>query len=253
MTDQAAITTIVDSLVAIGTLALAALTVYQLRLFINERKANQARELAERIYTPLRMEVAIWTKPEEVFNGALSASKTWTELKEKAPYLTLKLPRDLRDTLDSAERLLSRIYFLSSQVRAMIQEETDRLGMALCAKRSVSFHGSPFIRVVGGHQMITQVYLGSVWCSKMSLKEWVENYVKDHYPVKDWEVEIFSGSDRIGALKEGEEMAEAMFALLKNQPFARELLEKIYEVQGLANKAICRIDEELSKPVAPWE
>jgi hypothetical protein len=250
MTDQAAITTLVDSLVAMGTLALAALTVYQLRLFLRERKANQARELAERIYTPVRMEVAIWAKPEEVFKGALS--KTWTELKEKAPYLTLRLPRDLVDTLNTAERLLSRISFLSIQVRGMIQEEIDRLGIALCAKRGVTFHGSPLIRVRGGIEMITQVDLGRVWCTQMSVKEWVENYVKDHYPVKDWEVEIFSGSDRLGALKEAEEMTQDVFALLKNEPFARELLEKIYELQGLAQKAISRIDEELSKPVAPW-
>lgn len=251
MTDQSVIVTLVDSVVAIGTLALAVLTVYQLRLFIQERKASQARELAERIYTPLRLEVAKWAKPEEVFYGALS--KTWTELKEKAPYLTLKLPRDLVDTLNTAERLLSRIAFLSGQVRGTIQEEIDRLGIALCEKRRVSFHGSPFIRVRGGIEMITQVDLGRVWCTKMSLTEWVENYVKNNYPVKDWEVEIFSGSDRLGALEEAEEMAEGVFALLKNQPFARELLEKICEVQELAQKASSRIDEELSKPVAPWE
>lgn len=251
MTDQAAITTLVDSLVAIGTLALAVITVYQLYLFIKERKANQARELAERVYTPLRMEVAKWAKPEWVFNIPLS--NTWTELKEKAPYLTLKLPRNLEDALDTSERLLTRINFLSSQVRTMIREETDRLGLALCAKRGVNFHGSPFIRVRDGVHLITQVDLGSVWCTKMSLKEWVENYVKNYYPVKHWEVEILSASDWLGALKEAEEMAEKLFDLLKNQPFARELLEKIYELQGLAQQAISQIDEELSKRVAPWE
>lgn len=77
--------------------------------------------------------------------------------------------------------------------------------------------------------------------------------MKDHYPVQDWDVDILSGSDPLGGLKEAEEMTEKVFAFLKNQPLASELREKLYEVKELARKAISRIDEELSKPVAPWE
>jgi hypothetical protein len=251
MTDQGSILTIVDSLVAIGTLALAGLTVYQLRLFIQERKANQARELAERVYTPLRMEVALWVNPEFVF-GFVS-SKAWIELKEKAPYLVLRLPRDLVNLLDTPQPLLKTIEFLGTQVRGVIRDITDQVGIKLCAQARVTFRGPPFIRVLGKSVLITTADIGTVWAARMSLKDWVEKYVNDHYPVKDWEVEVLSGSDRIGGLTEAEEITEAVFATLKNQPFACELLNKIYELQGLAQKAISQIDEELSKRIAPWE
>lgn len=251
MFDQTAISTLVDSLVAIGTLALAVLTVYQLRLFIRERKANQARELADRIYTPLRVEVASWINPEQVFNDA--SCKTWTDLKERMPYLTLRLPRDLVGLLDTTQQLLNRIGFLNIQVREMIQDEMHRLSAELCTRSGVNYRGLGVIRILGKRELITQVDLGRVWCMKTTVKEWVENYVQTHYPVKEWELEILNGADRVGGLKEAEEIAQQVFTSLKNQPFASELREKIYKVKELAQKAISRIDEELSKPVAPWE
>lgn len=216
-----------------------------------ERKASQERELAERVYTPLRIEVASWASPEEVFNG--SSSKTWTDLKQNAPYLVLRAPRDLVDMLNSAESLLKRTEFLAIQVRAMIEEETKRLGIELCAKAGVISRGSPLIRVLCKSMLIKNVDLGIVWSTRMSLREWVEKYVKDNYPVEDWHVEVINGYDSLGDLSEAEEIAGRVFAFLKDQPFAPGLQQKIYEVKELAQKAMLRIDEELSKAVVPLE
>lgn len=251
LVDQGELSTFVNMLVALGTLLLAGLTVYQLRLFVQERRATRARELADRVYTPLRAEVALWQCPELVFNGV--SDKTWLELKEKAPYLILRIPSELVITLNNAEPLVKRIGFLAIQVRAMIVEQTKRLGVDLCAKRNLDYRGEPLIRVLGKNLLIKLVDLGEVWSSRASLKDWVEKYVEEHYPVRDWEVEVLSGSDRLGGLKEAEEMNKVVFNSLSCDPFACELLEKIYEFKELAKKAFGLIDEQLSKPVAPWE
>jgi hypothetical protein len=101
--------------------------------------------------------------------------------------------------------------------------------------------------------LIKLVDLGEVWSSRASLKDWVQKYVEEHYPVRDWEVEVLSGSDRLGGLKEAEEITKVIFNLLSSDPFASELLEKIRTLKELAQRGTSLIDEELSKPVAPWE
>jgi hypothetical protein len=251
MIELPVISLLVDLAVAIGTLGLAFLTVYQLRLLMRERKATQARELADHVYTPLRKEIASWTNPEEIYGGA--SFKTWTELKENAPYLTLRVPPDLSTTLDEAKQLISRVNFLKSQIGPMMYKETNRLGREFAVKVGISREDQTMLRIVDKHGLIANLDMGRVWSTRTSLRNWAKTYVATHYPVEDWEVQILVGPDPTGSTKEAEQLAEQLFEFLKGQPLARELLKKIEEVTTLSRHAIERIDQELSKPVAPWD
>jgi hypothetical protein len=254
MLDQSAISLLIDAAVAAGTLFLAGLTYYQLRILIRERKAAQARELADRVFTPLRKEVALWIGPEEVYGEA--SSRTWAELKEKAPYLSLRLPRELAGTLDKAEQLFTRVNFLKSQVRPVIQKETNRLGRELALKAGLTgqrTNEQTMLRIVNKQGLIANLDLGRVWSTRMSLTDWAKNYVKVHYPVEDWEVQVLVGPDPAGGTKDAEELARQLFELLRGQPSARELHETIDEITTLGRDAIASIDRELSRPVAPWD
>ncbi len=243
-----ALTVLINLAVAIGTLALAVLTVYQLRLLIRERKASQARELADRIYTPLRKEFVLWSSPEEVYGGV--SSKTWKELKETAPYLTQRLPRDLASILDKVESLSPRVYFLSIQVRRIITGETNRLGRSL--RDRASEHDLTMLRIVGKQDLIASLDIGRVWSAKMTLMDWSRNYVSSHYPVTDWEIDVQVGNNRAGGTEEAVKLVDQLFEFLKGQSMACELLEKIEEITTLSSNIVERIDQELSQPAAPW-
>jgi hypothetical protein len=248
MLDISIITILIDLAVAVGTLALAILTVHQLRLLVRERKASQARELADRIYTPLRKEVTLWSDPEEVYGGV--SSSVWKHLNETAPYLTQRVPRDLASILDKVQSLFFRVDFLTIQVRRIIIDESNRLGRSLRDKAGE--HDQTMLRIVGKRDLIVNLDLGKVWSTKMTLIDWSKNYVSNHYPVSDWEIDVQVGNNRAGGTKEAERLADQLFKFLKSQSMACELLEKIEEITKLAHNIVARIDQELSQPVAPW-
>ncbi len=248
--DQSAIGNLLNAAVAVGTLALAALTYYQLRLLSRERRATQARELADRVYTPLLRDVAKWTKPEEVYGDA--SCKTWTELKLQAPYLGLRVPRDIATKLDEAERVFGRIGFLLSQVRPMIHLEANRLGRKLATEIGITGEKETMLRIVDSNSLIVNLDIGKIWAAKLSLKDWAQKYVAAHYPVEDWKVEILFGPDPVGGTKEAEAFMEQLSGFLKTQPLANELLERIWQIIDLGRIIIPLIDQNLAKPVAPW-
>src|SRR5712692_2989982 len=95
---------LLQSLVASGTFALAFATYRLGRLSVRERKATQARALAERIYNPIRSEVADW-EPERVYQSASSAR--WSELKRTTHDVVYAMPSELVSILDSAEALIT--------------------------------------------------------------------------------------------------------------------------------------------------
>ncbi len=250
MSDQSLVFLVVDSVVAIGTLALAILTVSQLRLLIRERKGAQARELAERVYTPLRMEVSSWSDPEKVYAGF--STKTWSDLKQKVPYLTLRVPRDLTNILDEVERLYPRFDFLVGQVRGMIFEEAKRLGRELGAQVGITKEGWTDFRIVVKKGPFLNFDIASVWIRKMTLLDWARDFMETHYPIGDWEVEVRFADVRAGGTEESVKIAENVLQFMNTQPLARELLGKIEEIGRLGGLAIARIDQGLSRPVAPW-
>jgi hypothetical protein len=68
--------TLSQALVGIGTLAISFVALYQSRLGVQER---HKRDLAQRIFTPLRAEVVKWLDPED------QTFYVWNELQDKFP------------------------------------------------------------------------------------------------------------------------------------------------------------------------
>lgn len=232
---------LINLAVAIGTLALAFLTVYQLQLFKQEHRAAQARELGERIYTPLRVEIRSWSDPERVYENF--SVKTWKELKEKYPYLTQRIPTDLAGLLNHAEDLQPHFAFLKSQVYRMIYEETDRLGRELAGV--AQSNGTQF-RAYSKDRPFLDFDAASVWVRETTLSEFVENYVKMCYPIEDWEVEVLVSGRKAGDIKDAEHITERVLEFLKGQVLAREFLERIHVINKLGVQVTKLVDHELS-------
>ena len=89
------ISLLIEGAVAAGTLGLTILAAYQLR---RDRREALARELADRVYVPMRKHAMVWQNPEESVY-----SSTWKDLGENVPYLTARVPSDLRKLFEKGE------------------------------------------------------------------------------------------------------------------------------------------------------
>src|SRR5438552_912494 len=89
------ISNVIEGLVAAGTIGLTILAAYQLR---RDRREALARELADRVYVPMRKHAIAWQNPEISLYGT-----TWKDLQENVPYLTVRVPSELRKLFEKGE------------------------------------------------------------------------------------------------------------------------------------------------------
>ena len=88
----------IEGAVAAGTLGLTILAAYQLR---RDRREALARELADRVYVPMRKQAVAQQNPEKSPSGA-----TWKDLQENVPYLTMRVPSDLQKLFARGETIM---------------------------------------------------------------------------------------------------------------------------------------------------
>src|SRR6266568_9122971 len=117
------VTTVIEAFVAVGTVGLTVLTAYQLR---RDRKEALARELADRVYVPMRKDAISLQDPE-----ALPFGSKWAYLEQTAPYLTIKVPKDLKELFDKAEGLGGVINLYTRPVGDFIRTYSSVLGTSL--------------------------------------------------------------------------------------------------------------------------
>jgi hypothetical protein len=104
-----------ELLVATGTFALAIATLWLGWNSRQERKSNEANELAIGAYNPLRTELSHWMDPEASYTPPVSHD-VWTSLKQTQLRLVAHIPKRISTKLDAAEPLVDRIRFLSKQM-----------------------------------------------------------------------------------------------------------------------------------------
>jgi hypothetical protein len=107
---------ILQGLVAAGTLGLAAVTSY---VTVRDRREALRRELADRVYVPMRQEALDWQNPESEWHPP-----SWGQLNRTVPYLTMKVPADLKTLFDREEAIEHQISIYSRAVYDFIQSQT---------------------------------------------------------------------------------------------------------------------------------
>jgi hypothetical protein len=237
---------VIEGAVAVGTIGLSLLTVYQTQLLIRERRASQARELAEKIYTPLRQEVSEWKSIET------ARLISWRMMQNQMPYLTLRVPKEITALLDQGVRLLSEMALLEETVRNYCEEELKRLGWELAKSKGqqTGLSDQRAIQVLVKNNAILnfdRVSLPMVWTSGRDLYTWVADYAAKNLPGASWDMLVLVGGQKLGGLEEAKVMADKLFESLASRPDAQQLREKARVLRPIGVKLVERINKELAK------
>src|SRR6266571_2859227 len=235
---------IIEGLVAVGTVGLTVLTAYQLR---RDRKEALARELADRVYVPMRDVAERWQDPE----ATPSYTTSWGGLERAVPYLTIKVPKDLKELFEKAEGLGSVINLYSRPVVDFIRSYSSILGINLK------------IRISKGAESLGEIYPVNMWKSGKSFTQYVEDYVSHSYPlVSEWSLELWAdvpvpnapGSFQVrsvGGTKETTNFVDGLFKFLESKEEAVLYRNEHRLLSEVGAKAQEKIEKQLRKRVAP--
>ncbi len=237
------VTTVIEAFVAVGTVGLTVLTAYQLR---RDRKEALARELADRVYVPMRKDAISLQDPE-----ALPFGSKWAYLEQTAPYLTIKVPKDLKELFDKAEGLGGVINLYTRPVGDFIRTYSSVLGTSLK------------IRISKGAEPLGEIYPVNIWKSGKSFTQYVEDYVARAYPlITEWSLELWAdvpvpntpGSftvQRVGGTKETTDFVDGLFKFLESKDEAVLYRNEHRLLAEVGAKAQEKIEKQLRKRVAP--
>jgi hypothetical protein len=234
---------LIEGAVAAGTLSLAVIAYYQIRLSLRERNANQGRELVEKIYLPLRNEASSWLDPDTFGFGA------WPQIEKAIPHLSYSVPTELVKIFREAEPLMLRLGSLNFDIQQLILKATGSMiaKMGLQGKVVGSGHAAFSVRRGIGNYLFA-FYLQELWLSDKSLNDYSTQKVEARWPgLDDWTVDLLIDGQPVGGLAEAQELAKGALEFLVHPPPAREFKEKIGRKRTLAGLAMGIIDERIRK------
>lgn len=237
---------ILQGAVAVGTLSLAGATYYQARLLVRERKAATARELAEKIYTPLRPEVSNWRDIE------LVGQCSWSQFKNSMPLLILKVPEPIGALLDQAAAIIDEMARLQAKVYKYCEERIIEFGWQLARDKGqqTGLEKKTAFQVLANNNAvftIDQNNLPAVWVSGKDLNKWISDYFTKRLPDSSWDVQVLVGGQKFGGLEDANRIVSKLFEGLAEQPFALRLRDQARTLKPIGVKLSQKIDQEIEK------
>ena len=234
---------VLQALVAAGTLGLAGVTGY---ITVRDRREALARELADRVYVPMRQEALDWQNPESEWHPP-----SWGQLNRRVPYLTMKIPADLKKLFEKEGEIEHQIAIYNRAVYDFILSQT--LGAAGTITR---------VGIRKGMEHFPDLEMSNIWKSGMTPEQYAESYMARSYPlVKEWELDLWADvpssagvgtmRQKIGGTKESIEYMDKPYGFLESKPEAVTYRMKYRERVEVGVETFNRIEKELRKPVAP--
>lgn len=190
---------------------------------LSAQTVTNARELAERVYAPIRTEVKTWIEEPEY-----PQYRTWPELNVTLPHLTRSLPEPLQDFLNKARPVCERIVALRMSLHELVPNSTH-------------------IQVYRGQSPVFGVYITNLWESGKTLKRHAQDQMDKIYPGGEIRLTLNVDNKMVGGDKEAEDFARDRLAFLETQLAAREIREKIQELQTVGKNALPLIEKELDR------
>ncbi len=236
-----------QALVAAGTLSLAGVTSY---ITIRDRREALRRELADRVYVPMRKKALSWLDPE----SPPYSLPTWTQLSENIPYLTRNVSSNLKKLLAKGETIERETFTYSTPTTLLIQEfskeSTSGTNVRIVVRQSSK-----------EEQYLGEVYSINIWKSGKTLEQYITDFVSSRYPlVKGWNLELLADlpapgggtvGQKIGGNDETRGYIAELIKFLNSQPHAVTYRVKYEELSKVGAEAFREIEKELRKPVAP--
>ncbi len=238
----------VQGLLAGSPLALAFATFY---LSVSIARDRRARQMAERVYTPLLKEVTTWLDPTGQRFGE------WTRLHSEAPYWVRRIPKDIVSLLNRAEPLFHDLWSLRGAISKLISDATDKLSSEVLSKAG---HANDRLGPIQFNVMTEDgtghhpIYLNWIWETGMSVSEYADDLAKKLYPVgTKWSMQTMAQPRSHGSMQVAGGKEDTMKWLgkilgeLETQPAALELRNRIRSIRQLGKEGLLLIGEELDK------
>ncbi len=235
------ISLLIEGAVAVGTIGLTVLAAYQLR---RDRREALARELADRVYVPMRKHAMAWQNPEVSLYGT-----TWKDLQENVPYLTARVPSELKKLFEKGEATDRGLWVYVGPTSEYIRSQawTPRTNTT--------------IRFMKGSQFLGEIYLTNIWKSRKTFTQYAKDVMALNHPlITEWSLVLWAevptptggtGQQKVAEDKEVYEYVDKVMKFLATKPEAVTYRNMYAELEEIGAKAQARIEKELRKRVAP--
>jgi hypothetical protein len=235
-----------EGLVALGTIGATALAIYQLR---RDRRDSLRRELADRIYVPMRKRAQAWLDPE----SPPYSLPRWAELSEDFPYLTRKVPSKLRELLANGESVESETFTYGGPTTSLMSEFSRDHTPGTNARINVRQSSKE-------DQFLGEVYPINIWRSGKTLDEYIADFVSKRWPlVKGWNLEMIAdvkfpgGGTTVGKVGTDDDVrkyVEELMKFLESNRHAVTYQDLYKQLARVGAEAFKMIEKELDKPVS---
>lgn len=234
---------ILQGAVAVGTLSLAGASYYQARLLVHERNATRAREMAEKIYTPLGQQIWGWPDTQ------LPEVSSWNHFKSSMPYLTQKVPKEISTLLEQRDQILEEMSRLQEKIREQCKSRIVELGwqLALAKGQQTTLEKTTAFQVNCEVLRVEQNNLPSIWLSCKDLYTWISDYRSEHLPDQEWRIDVVVGGSKFGGLEDAKTVAATLFKELEDLPYAQRFRELSKKARAIGASLTQLTEKELAK------
>jgi len=219
-------------------------------LSVSIARDRRAREMADRIYTPLLKEVTTWFDPKFQNFGE------WTRLNLEAHYWLQRVPKVIANLFNEAYESLRKLQELRAATNKLISDGTNQISPEVLSKagfEDTELGAIYFYIMTESGGGINPIYILWIWQTGKSVTEYVADYAKENFGKgTKWRLQTQASAKRDGTIKVAGETEDTnrwitqVFEFLKTQPEALEYARQIGEVRKLGEQAFKLIDEELS-------
>lgn len=224
--------------IAAGTIGLLFLGVYA---YVRPRRDAQRRELADRVYVPMRKNAEVWQNSEPLF-----PSVDWSNLKANVPYLTERVPSKLKKQFDRAGQIIHEIAMLSTPLDEALVVPTARSSGRIKILKGANTYADFDLRLLLFHLLKTG----------QTLRQFAQEYMQSIRPdITDWDLGYYVPSSGVnsgvGDTEEAENHVATTLRTLESKPEGMQFRTLYVELVEIGRSCQERLDKELKKGVAP--
>ncbi len=206
-----------------------------------ERK-QLARDLAEKVYTPILREAAIGLENNR---HTTRIFMEWNRLKGGEPYWTAQVPPGIVEMFESARPSYDRLQSLTPEFQKIVSNVSFQAREKAGLQTPRSGVGMVSFRILQGDAVVRWVHVSNFWESGKRLKELVQEHIK--YPDIGFTVDSQIDGQPVGGMGKAYQLADTIFELLEKEPIAIEVRDRTKELRKRAEEIVSRIREELKK------
>jgi hypothetical protein len=230
---------------AITPLAVAFATFY---LSVSITRDRQARQMAERIYTPLFNEARTWLDPHG------QSFSEWTRINKEAPYWVRRIPKELTKVLNDAYNISQNFYTSRAVLYRLVPKGIEKLSSEIVPKAGFIVDDTPtvtqFVMLSPGYG---EIYIDPalIWQMNQSVSKYIDDRARESYlPGSNWELQTRVSRSGVpvkvaGGTEDATKWLERVMEFLATQPSALEFRKQIQKIRTLGEEALLLIEEEL--------